>query len=490
MKRRRRRLLGVVQQNLALPFSEELGLPALIAALALIFLMPVFCEGPGSLMEALIPSGVVCLTAVAVYSAASGLFGAQLGALLGVAMLTRLVTCLVFYSVCNPPFTDLESGVQVPSVFVYSDDVHYVGAAEKMLRAHLAGVDSTPADLHINDKIYRIALPIYYCKRLLGEEQVWVRLMNILVGSVTVVVAGFGIRGLFSRRIESFCVALICFGPHFVQSSLLLYKEIYAILAGAVSLCALRYLLKKPGSFLTGLALLGISLIALYWVRREMVVVMAGVGFAAICVAPTSAGQVKSVLLVCCLFVGISFGVLRQNLEITERVHGQLEESMESFGNAQTFGWASGLPGPLRVIHLPISLANPPPGLLSYYLRPSPGNWPWLRVVVRELVTVQWWIMLPWILLGIYALPKAGNTVIIVLPFLIAWAATAFIYNGNHPEVVRYRSTFLAMAVVLAGLGAQSNASGRYSSFVTSIYVSGLALTLFMMFRTGGIPLD
>ena len=131
------------------------------------------------------------------------------------------------------------------------------------------------------------------------------------------------------------------------------------------------------------------------------------------------------------------------------------------------------------MVHVPILFANPPPKSLHRVFFPGKT---WFRDIVVEADTYQWWLMAPWILLGLIAVATNRTQYFwIITPYLICWIVGAYARNGVNPEAARYRDSLLPFAVLLFGLGIDRyrTAVGRtYKDFVVLCYAAAVAVGL------------
>jgi hypothetical protein len=457
---------------------------AVAVGFALLLCLPLSAEGPTSWA-----SGLPDLVGVVVVTAAAGsfchfVFGVGFRRLFFIAFAVRLAALGVLYILAPGAGLAPETGIETPSVFVWGDDVHYVGAAEELVRSGTGLFEEAPSQLRIHEKVLRVARLPMMVKYWLGPEQLWVRLLGILIGALTVVVTAMGLQGFLPPKAERWMVGLVCFGPQFLSSSILLYKEGYAIFAGALTLLACSELLKRRDAWLRGFLVLLLATAVMYWCRREffLLVIAAGLG----CYAFPRIGKGSWFAAAGVVAVALAAGLwlVGDELGIEERIESQLEEA-ETFADAKAFGWAAGLSGPARIVHIPIAFVNPPPFNLVCFVVPKPRDDEWFRTCFRELRTVQWWIMLPWILLAIRQMIRRPSSKLspVVIWFLIVMVVTALIYNGNHPEAVRYRSTFLSIAVLLAGYGYALRRTGHATLLVRGTYAFGILIAIAMGMR-------
>lgn len=483
VRRRGSRSPGRARHRQALRIEGLWEQVAVAVGFGILFCLPLSAEGPASWASAL-----PALLGVVVVTAAAGalchlVFGVAFRRLFFIAFAVRLAALGVLYLLAPGAGLAPEAGIQTPSVFVWGDDVHYVGAAEELVRSGTGVFEEAPAELRIHDKVLRVARLPMVVKLWLGPEQLWPRLLGILIGSLTVVVTVMGLQGFLPPKAERWMAGLVCFGPEFLNSSILLYKEGYAIFAGALTLLACSELLKGRNVW-RGFLVLLLATAVMYWCRREFFVLVLAAGLGCYLFPRIGKGSWFAAAGSVAVSLGFALWLVGDDLGINERLESQLEES-ETFSDAKAFGWAAGLSGPARIVHIPIAFVNPPPLNLSCYLIPKLGDGEWFRTCFRELRTVQWWIMLPWIVLAIKRLTGTPSAKVspVVIWFPIVIVVTALIYNGNHPEAVRYRSTLLPMSVLLAGYGYALPSTENRRYLVWGVYTLGTLVALSMALR-------
>jgi hypothetical protein len=459
------------------------GLFAALAAI-LIWLIPLGCEGP--LERGEFVRGALLVTAVA---AVIGIvcrisLGPRAAAGFAQALCLRLVILGCFYLLAPQPLIFPEYSISSPTVAVWDDDVHYVGAAE-YLNEHPLSIRELVDERNepgFQDKVLRVGYLIAQYKQVFGEAQVWVRLVNVLIGSLAALLVLLALSHVSPGPAARIGAALTIAGPEFIQSSILLYKEGYVHFAAAVLMLALVQVWARRslrwGSVL--LVLFGLSF--LWWVRADVFMLALGVAVLNVGISTQrrlrGAGRVLSALV---LLAALVAGLSGLGPSETSVLSGESEVALLQGAG---FGWASGLTGVARIVHIPISLANPPPFLLHEYLFVQPGNYPWFRTAFRELRTLQWWWMLPWLGLGLVAVwSKTARVTALVLPYLCLFLLAPIAFNGVGPEVVRYRDTFLPCAVVLAVLGYERASRSKRRTAVALTSAVGFAIWFYMNTR-------
>ena len=470
--------------RLALRMPRSWEQIAVLAGGVMLLAAPASAEGPASWVAGLTPVVGIMALAAAVACFCHFALGAEYRRLFFVGLAARVAVLAVLYILAPAAGSAPEVGIQTPTVFVWGDDVHYAGAAEELVGSKVGVFGATPVGLPANDKVVRVARLLVAVKLVFGLEQVWVRLVGTIIGALTVVFAVRGLQGLLRPQTERWMVGLVCFGPEFLGSSIFLYKEGYAIFAGALALLACRGLIDRRNAGLRPFLVLLLATVVMYWCRREFFLLVIAAGLGCYAFPKIGRGSWFGAAVVAAVALGIGLWLKGDDLEVGERIEAQVEEA-GTFAEAKAFGWAADLKGVARIVHIPIAFINPPTFNLKCYVIPNPGNDDWFRSCFRELRTLQWWVMLPWVLIGVQRLARGSLSAVGVLTmwFILVLVLTAFLYNGNHPEAVRYRGTFLAMGVLLAGYGydLQHTAGRRY--FVWGVYGLGLAMALAMALR-------
>lgn len=456
----------------------------LLLVFVVLWVAPYGIEGPGDYFTAMQGSTVLS----AVYGAiALGLHlfcGRQYSAVFIQAAAIRLAVLGVFYLVAPESFTFPLFNINTSTMPIWDDDVHYVGAGQYIVDFGVpAGevVFENPT-LPFALKVAHVGLLISWIKLIFGEAQVWVRLVHVLLGSVTALVVLLSLRRLVGPASQRFGALLVVFGPEFIQSSILLYKEVYVHLSTAILLYGLWQVAQdreiRPRSAATAL----VGLACIWWCRQEVFLLSLGVTAVHFFVFTWKGGaQYGS---------RIALGIVATVVIMSIFNFGPKKDMMESvlqdttLQQGASFGWAAGLTGPARLFHLPLSFANPPPFLLHQYVAWDLKDYSWFKDVFRELRTVQWWWMAPWIAFGLVAVwDRKSRLATFVLPYICVWFSAAIAFNGVGPEVVRYRDTFLASAVMLAMIGHEF-AGRRFQKITTPLTLMTIfAIWLFMNAR-------
>ena len=478
--RRKRRPQG--EKVYLIPASRNPVVVFSIAALLLV--LPFSGEGAASVGEYItgVVVGGVAISGIAFIL--RRLLGGYVSTLFLQALLVRLLVLALFYMVAGAPMKFSQFHISVNTLPVWDDDVHYVGAAGYLedRSVSLPDLIGERYQFEIKTKVARIGIILRELKEIVGPSQVWVRVFHSLIGSVVVALFAYSLSGFFSPAATRLGLALCLLGPEFIQASVLLYKEVYVHLGTVLILCAMSTVSRSRRIDTRMLVFSGLGLLVLAWCRSQAFVV--ALPFLIVHVLVWRGRVSSSAALFFCL--SAIFGVLLLLLLGVGAMSSDIETVIaETSGfQGQAFGWASSLSGFARLIHLPISFANPPPFLLHLYLFPEPGNYQWFRVVFRELRTLQWWIMLPWVLFGIYAfIFQRGRLGTFVLPYFCLWMVSAVAFTGTGPETVRYRDSFLPFAAFVAAGGYQYATRAQRFYFVTGTFVLMLALWAYMNLR-------
>lgn len=456
----------------------------LILIFVAVWLIPYGVEGPGDYFTSMQGSTLVSAlyggTALVLH-----LFcGRQYSAVFIQAAAVRLVVLAVFYVVAPEPLTFPAFNINSLTLPVWDDDVHYVGAGQYILDASVPATDlifESPT-LPFALKVAHVGLLVSWIKMVFGDAQVWVRLMHVWLGSMCALVALLSMRGLVGPASQRLGALLVVAGPEFVQSSILLYKEVYVHLSVSILLYGLWQVARDRELRTQSMLVAFAGLACIWWSRQEVFLLSLGVTAVHFFVFTWKGGSQygpRIALAVVSTIVLMSIFNIGPKRDMMESV---LLET--TYQQGTSFGWAAGLTGPARLFHVPLSFANPPPFLLHQYVAWDIGNYVWFRDFFRELRTVQWWWMAPWIAFGLLAIWKRRNRLAtFVLPYLCVWFSAAIAFNGVGPEVVRYRDTFLPSAVMLAMVGHEF-AGRRFQKITTPITIMVVfAIWLFMNAR-------
>ena len=480
----RNRLAGKDRPDLLGILDPSASPVLVIVALAIIWMVPYGPEGPGQSFVALEGSTLICalfgFTAIVLHL----LCGRQYSAVFIQAAVVRLIVLAVFYSVAPEPITFPLFNINTPTLPVWDDDVHYVGAGQYIVETGIPASDiiNENPSLPFAVKVARVGLFVSWTKSVFGDAQVWVRLVNIMLGSITALLVVLSLRGMVGPASQRFGAMLVVAGPEFIQSSILLYKEVYVHLSVAILLYGLWKVARDRDIRAPSVITAFLGLLAIWWCRQEVFMLAFGVTAVHFFVFAWKGGQRYGARIAFGMLAGI---LLMSVLNIgpkAEMMQAVLEETSAQQG--MSFGWASSLSGPARLLHIPISFANPPPFLFHQYFMVDFGDYLWFKDVFRELRTVQWWWMMPWVAVGLLALwNRSGRLATFALPYLCVWFSAAIAFNGVGPEVVRYRDTFLPCAVILAMLG-HDYAGKRYRRVIGASTIAFLfGIWVFMNVR-------
>ena len=370
------------------------------------------------------------------------------------ALFVRLFFLGIFYLFLPSTFLFPQFNITTPTSPVWDDDVHYVGSAEYINARNLSwrNIIFESDSLPFAQKVGQVGFIISFVKKYIGAEQVWVRFFHVLLGSLVAVIIVSCIQSVLSPATQKFGITLVILGPEFIQASILLYKEVYVHFSSAILLLSFFMIAKEKRMSIFSLLLALFSFLCFWWFRSSVLLI--AVLFFALHVALWS-GRISNrfantigffillaIIIMALLGIGPKAELITKVMEETRSLQGT------------SFGWTSTLSGFARIIHIPLSFLNPPPFLLHNYILIQPGDFSWFKEIFRELRTLQWWLMAPFVIFGIWAiLKKFGRMTTFLLPYVSLWFVSAISFNGVGPEVVRYRDSFLPFAIVLALLG-------------------------------------
>lgn len=457
---------------------------ALLLVALLLLLLLGLSQGEADLFLSFRSSLLLGACVCSLYIFFLGIWGKNAASVFVLALVVRLSACVVWYLVA-PRVTEA-GAFRVPMLLVYNDGFHYIGIAESLLDRGLGEVFGSPKIAV--DKVYRIATLITTYKRFLGLQPIWVRLVGSIIGAVTVVFTVLSCRGVLSVKAQRWCAWVTCVGPQFVVTSLLPLKELYSFLAGSLCLYALWSLRRKPHRPLQELGLLLGALGVTWWVRWQLVWIVAPTACIQIVLSYTRespARKALAVMAVLLVVVGFLTITTRGISEPWEAYQGIVGDASTLSASSHAFEWANRLRGPLRLIHVPILFANPPPFQLHRVIVPSGlDHLGWFRLTVKEMDTVQWWLLAPWLLIGVISLrTRAREHLLLAVPYLLLWVSSALANNGVNPPAARFRDTFLSFAVLISGLGIDANSDGKYNYVVRWVYLGALGIAVYMNVR-------
>jgi hypothetical protein len=478
--------LPPVKPRAEIPLLFGVGSTGLFVGLVviLIWLIPLGSEGPADRAEFVRGALLITLSAGAIAFVCRLALGARGVAVFAQALFLRLLILGCFYVVAPSPLLFPDYNISSPTLPVWDDDVHYVGAAE-YLNEHplpIGDLIDEKNEPGFQDKVLRVGFVIAQYKQVLGEAQVWVRLVNVIIGSLTALMVLLALRHVVSGPAARLGALLTVAGPEFIQSSILLYKEGYVHFAAAMLMLGLVQVWVHRSIRRSSLLLMLFGLALVWWVRADVFVLALAVAILNIAVSThrgfRGAGRTLSAVV---LLAVLAIGLLGLGPSESSVLSGESEVALLQGAG---FGWASGLTGFARIVHIPISLANPPPFLLHEYLFVQPDSYPWFRTAFRELRTLQWWWMLPWLGLGLTAVwRKTARATTLVVPYLCLFVLAPIVFNGVGPEVVRYRDTFLPCAILLAVLGYDGATRSRRRFAVALTAAAGFGIWLYMNMR-------
>jgi hypothetical protein len=284
-------------------------------------------------------------------------------------------------------------------------------------------------------------------------------------------------------------VSLLCvIAPQTAFYSVEFLKEIWIIFA--ISLMALGFtaIIRNKKLFAAILPIAAASAIFM-WIRLEYGLMFIATVPIAICFRYKSNPAGKTVAVLSLIFLGaiIFFYQFEQLTQKAENTFDKylLRERGEK-GRTETIAILDKIyqsHGPLRLLNIPLSTLNPPPRNLYHIFSLANG----LYDVVLQADIWQWWLGLPFLIIGtVIIISRRTDFLVFLLPYIAVIIISAILNGGLRPVVYRFRDSFAPIAFIIIGAGIENLITEKktwQNIIISSVYTVFVLLAVYLYIK-------
>jgi len=288
---------------------------------------------------------------------------------------------------------------------------------------------------------------------ILGRNQLFVQLLNGLIGALTVLVIYALAATLFDRRSARWAALFMAFFPQMVFWSAGMYKDPATLLCIALSMYAVVRLRERFS--LSMVALFVVAAVALVTLRFYVAYFVVFAAFATFVFAQRG-GVVRTTITYTLLFGllagALHFAVQPETLEqqttylTLERL--QLTREDQAMWGRSGFGQEYDVSTPTG------ALTALPVGLVYLLFAPFPWAISGLRQALALPETLLWYALMPSFVRGLtYAVRRKLRSVLPILVFAVTLTAAYALMQGNVGTAYRQRTQITMFFFVFMGVG-------------------------------------
>lgn len=460
----------------------------ILAAMALLAILPLFTVKLNDAANVVLNITIFCVAAVAGFLLLR-LKGSHLAAFtFAAALLLRL--SLVFVLESSTPY--MLEGIRIrtnPWINHYDttlfqpDEYFYFYQGQKYKDVTTREFINSP---QLKKHAYRASFLMSRLFRFFGEQSFWPRVVGAFLGAFAAAFICLAAQNLFSKETAAI-VSLICvIAPQTAFYSVSFLKEIWVILAMSIIVFGFVMIIrnKKP---ITSILSITTAIAILMWIRFEYGLIFITAIPIAICfrhknnlVGKTAA--VLSMILLSAIIFSYQFNKLIYKAEELLDARTIIKQG-EQLGKLEAMDKIYKSRGPLRILNIPLVLLNLPPKNLHHIY--SEENK--LYDIVRLADIYQWWIPLPFLIIGaIVIFIKRTEFLAFLLPYIVGTSIAALLLGGLQGDTIRYRDSLAPVAFIIIGTGIESfmaSPKGWKNRIITAVYIVFVLLAVYFYIR-------
>jgi len=290
--------------------------------------------------------------------------------------------------------------------------------------------------------------------RFFGDDILWIRLFGGLLGSLAAAMICLASKEIFEEKlcavISLFCIA----APQSAFYSVRMLKEVWVIFAVSLMIYATVLIIRNK-RFFEMLVCACLAFLILIWVRFEYALIFAMSISIAFCFRHRSSVAGRTVLVFSVIVFGVAIFGIHYNRLAHKAEYIFDKYTVTEHGLRGRFEFVDKVyqsRGMLRVLNVPISFLNPlPKNIHQFYTSEKK-----LYNIVQLGDIYQWWLPLPFLLLGSHWIFRRYREFFSVLiPYLTAVSVSAVLLGGLQVDFLRYRDSLVPMAFLITGFGIQ-----------------------------------
>jgi hypothetical protein len=454
----------------------------ILASIALLVIMPLFEDKLNNTINVIFNIAIFCAAAVAGFL----LFrakGSQMAAFtFATALLLRL--CLVLVLETSTP--NMLEGVRIrtsPWINHYDatlfqpDEYFYFYYGQEYKDSIISEFTSLP---QFEDQACRAGFLLSRIFRYFGEQSLWPRLVGAFLGAFAAALIYLAAKEFFSDKTCLIISLLSVIAPQTAFYSVRFLKEIWIIFAAGMMVFSLAAIIRNK-RILPAILWFAAAEIVLVWVRLEygLVFILAMSAALYFRYKNDSIGRIISVIITILLgtiiFVYQFKGLADKSQIIFDR-YTNMEKTPDSSFEVVDKIYKSR--GPQRILNIPLTLLYAIPKNLHHIY--SEENK--LYDIVRLSDIYQWWLPLPFLIIGATVIViKRTEFMVFLLPYIIIASVSALLLGGLQIEVLRYRDSLAPVAFIIIGTGIESymtSPKGWKTKVILAVYAVFILLAI------------
>ncbi len=465
--------------------AAEYQIFAILGATALLVILPLFETTLNDTTEVVFNTIIFCATAAAGFLVFK-LKGSQLAAFtFAAALILRL--SLVFVLENSTPYTYMCNDTRFKtypwirhydSVLLQADEFFYVYHAQTYKDATVCEFINSP---DFTNNIYRSSFLISRLFRFFGDGFIWYRIVGAFLGAFAAAIVTLAAEKLFSRNSATVVSLLSVLAPQTAFYSVRFLKEIWIILAASLIVFGFATIIRNKKLFLATLSI-SAAVTILVWTRFEYSLMFLAAVPIAICFRHKSNPAARTIAVLSVVLFGTIIFIWQFN-QLVNKAEGLFDKftimEKEPQGRLETMDRIYKSRGALRLLNIPLALLNPPPKNLHRIFTPENG----LYDTVLETDVCQWWLPMPFLLIGaITIIGRRTEFLAFLLPYIIAISTSALLIGGLLPALYRYRDSLAPMAFIIVGTGIESLITEKKlwkNIIISSVYAAFIMLSVY-----------
>ncbi|MCD4831495.1 MAG: hypothetical protein K8R02_06775 [Anaerohalosphaeraceae bacterium] len=432
----------------------------ILAAIALIAISPLFSNQLDNGIDVIFNIIIFCTIAAAGFLLFRLRCSSMVAFTFAIALFLRI--CLALFLEGSTPFMleyiserDRPWVKHYDSVLLDVDEFFYVYQGQRYEDVTTSEFIKSPA---IKDHSYRSGFLMSRLFLLFGDEFVWVRFLGAFLGAFAAAIVVLAAEELFRRNTVAIVSLLCAVSPQTVFYSVRLFKEVWIIFAVSIMIFGLTKIIRNKNSLSVVLPII-IAITILFWVRFEYGLLFIVALPVATYFRDKSSYSGKFATIILTAFLGMIiifcyFDKFTQKAEDMMSKYTLMERGQRgNLEKVETLDSIYKSRGPLRLLNIPLSGLNPPPKNLHHiYTEQNRIN----DIMLLSNI-YQWWIPLPFLLIGAMVIVKKQmGFLAFLLPYIVAICVSAILLGGLEPNLLRYRDSLAPIAFIITGVGIES----------------------------------
>jgi hypothetical protein len=459
----------------------------ILSVMALLAILPLFVTKMSEATNVVLNITIFCTAAVAGFI----LFrrkGSQMAAFTFIAaLLLRL--CLVFVFETSTPYMleDIRIRTQpwirhYDTVLFQADEYFYIYQGQRYSDMTTSEFINSP---DFTNHAYRTSFLISRLFRFFGNDFIWLRLVGAFLGALVAAFITMSAEELFKRNTASVISLFSVLAPQTAFYSVRLLKEIWIIFAVSMMIFGFTMIIRNKKPIIALLSIAAAS-IFLMWIRLEYGLMFIVTVPIAVCFGRKSSPATRIIAVLFMVLLGTIISIWQLNQFANKA--GELFDRY-TFGEKRYIAKLDAMDkiytsrGPLRLLNIPLALLNPPPKNLHHIYTAEKKLFD--IVVLSDIY--QWWLPLPFLIIGICLIVTYRTEFLVfLLPYIIAIITSALLLGGLQTDILRYRDSLVPIAFIIIGAGIESfvaSPKGWKNRIIIAVYTVFVILVCYFYIR-------